>query len=67
MYVHISSLIERLIRGNPIKDYKGDNSLINKDNTFSVLKRDFSVISKKYKIKINDAEVAYIKAIVEGY
>ena len=67
LYVHISSLIERLIRGNPIKSYEGDNSLINRNNTFSVLKRDFSVLSKKYKIKINDAEIAYIKAIIEGY
>lgn len=67
LYVHISSLIERLIRGNPIKIYEGDNSLIHKNNVFSVLKRDFSVLSEKYKIKINDAEIAYIKAIIEGY
>jgi len=64
LYVHIASMIERVIRGNGLEVYQGNNDLINRDSTFSVLKESISVIEDKFIISISDAELAYIRELV---
>lgn len=66
LYVHIASMIERIVRGNSIKVYNGNNKNIVKDSTFSVIKRSASVIERSFAIKINDTEIAFIRDIVKG-
>lgn len=65
LYVHVASMIERVIRGNSITTYNGDNKNIEKDKTFSVIKRDISVIENKFSININDVEIAFIQNIIK--
>ena len=57
-------MIERIIRGNEIKEYNGDNKLIVRDNCFSVLKKYNSVLENSFAIKINDPETAYIRDLI---
>lgn len=64
LYVHIANMIERIIRGNEIKEYNGDNKLIVRDNCFSVLKKYNSVLENSFAIKINDPETAYIRDLI---
>lgn len=64
MYVHLGSMIERLIRGNGIQEYKGDNRLIEKDEIYSVLKKNISVIENEFAIQVSPPEIAYIREII---
>ncbi|MFC4771074.1 sigma 54-interacting transcriptional regulator [Enterococcus hermanniensis] len=66
LYVHISCLIERLIRNIPIETYKGYDELYQcqKEYLFKI-KRAFSVIEKDYSVKIPDSELAYIYDILK--
>ena len=64
LYVHIANMIERIIRGNEIKLYNGDNKGILKDKYFSVLKKHNSVLENNFSIKINDPETAYIRDLL---
>lgn len=64
LYVHIASMVERVIRGNDIKLYNGNNDNIIRDKSFSVIKKDISVIQKAFSINVNDTEIAYIRDIV---
>ncbi len=61
LYVHISCLIERLIRNMPINTYNGYEKLYQCQNkTLEQIKFAFSVIEKDYSVKIPDSEIAYI-------
>lgn len=64
LYVHIANMIERIIRGNEIKEYNGDNSTIVRDHCFSVLKKYNSVLEGRFSIKVNDPETAYIRDLI---
>lgn len=64
LYVHIASMIERLVRNQGIKQYQGDNNLIVKDDIYSVLKKKVSVLEEKFLISVTDAEIAYIRDLI---
>lgn len=66
LYVHIASMVERIVRGNGITIYNGNNDEIKHDKTFSVIKKDISVIEEPFSIKVNDVETAYIHDIITG-
>ncbi|TLQ06940.1 PRD domain-containing protein [Marinilactibacillus psychrotolerans] len=61
LYVHVSCLIERLIRNIPIESYMGYDSLYqcHKSN-LHYIKEAFSVIEKDYSVEIPESEIAYI-------
>ncbi|MBA1433648.1 sigma 54-interacting transcriptional regulator [Bombilactobacillus bombi] len=67
LYVHVSCLIERLIRNEPITTY--DNHLINDTKAqkqFNQIKKAFSVIEDKYSVKIPNSEYGYIYDIISA-
>lgn len=65
LYVHVSCLIERLIRNIPIDTYAGYELLYQCQKTALVaIKNAFSVIENDYSVKIPDSEIAYIYDIV---
>lgn len=64
LYVHLGSMIERLVRGEGITKYKGNNNLISHDKIFSVLFENISVIEDTFMIKVSDPEMAYIREII---
>lgn len=66
LYVHISCLIERLIRNVPIETYKGYDELYQcQKKTLIKIKTAFSVIEKDYSVEIPDSELAYIYDILQ--
>lgn len=65
LYVHISCLIERLIRNIPIDSYKGFKDLYQcQEKKLKQIKVAFSVIEKDYSVKIPNSELAYIYDIL---
>lgn len=61
LYVHISCLVERLIRNMPIESYQGYAELVEcHEKELRKIKEAFSVIEKDYSVKIPDSEIAYI-------
>lgn len=61
LYVHVSCLIERLIRNMPIDTYDGYEELYQcQSKTLEQIKFAFSVIEKDYSVKIPTSEIAYI-------
>lgn len=65
LYVHISCLIERLIRNEGIENYSG-GSVINQcqKEQLEKIKEAFSVIEKNYSVEIPDSELIYIHDII---
>ncbi|GEL67033.1 sigma 54-interacting transcriptional regulator [Marinilactibacillus psychrotolerans] len=65
LYVHISCLIERLIRHETIETYSGisvgDQC---QQNQFKKIKEAFSVIEENYSVKIPQSELAYVHDII---
>lgn len=65
LYIHISCLIERLIRQCPIKDYKElDNFEKCQRNFIDMVKVAFSVIENMYGVNIINSEIGYIYDII---
>ena len=66
LYVHVSYLIERLIRKEANNlDYDYEKSFSQKyANELSKIKAAFSVISDNYSVKIPQSELIYIDQIV---
>lgn len=64
LYVHVSCLIERLIRNEPITTYDWEPSYDTK--LVDDLKQAFSVIEAQYSVQIPKAELGYIYDIVHG-
>ncbi|GIO21662.1 sigma 54-interacting transcriptional regulator [Oceanobacillus sp. J11TS1] len=61
LFVHISCLVERLIRHAPIERYPDiDNFIKCQSNMIDIIKESFSVIEETYNVKINIAEIGYI-------
>lgn len=65
LYVHVSCLVERLIRNVPIESYAGYGQLYQcQKERLIAIKEAFSVIEKNYSVKIPDSELAYIYDIL---
>ncbi|MDU5509963.1 sigma 54-interacting transcriptional regulator [Enterococcus gilvus] len=65
LYVHVSCLIERLIRNVPIETYEGYSDLYQCQKILlKDIKQAFSVIERDYSVIIPDYEIAYIYDIV---
>jgi sigma-54 dependent transcriptional regulator of gfr operon len=64
LYVHLGSMLERLVRGNGIQEYRGDNTLIVHDEIYSVLKKNISVLESEFMVKVTEPEIAYIREII---
>lgn len=65
LYVHVSCLIERLIRNVPIETYEGYDELYQcQKERLARIKQAFSVIERVYSVTIPDSELAYIFDIV---
>ncbi len=64
LYVHVSCLIERLIRNEPITTYDWEPNYDTK--LVDDLKQAFSVIEAQYSVQIPKAELGYIYDIVHG-
>lgn len=65
LYVHVSCLIERLIRNVPIETYEGYDELYQcQKERLERIKQAFSVIERVYSVTIPDSELAYIFDIV---
>lgn len=61
LYVHVSCLIERLVRNTPINNYEGYDDLEKcQKEKLSKIKLAFSVIEKDYSVNIPSAEIAYV-------
>ncbi|MGM0125549.1 sigma-54 dependent transcriptional regulator, gfr operon transcriptional activator [Enterococcus sp. AZ194] len=65
LYVHVSCLIERLIRNVPIDSTYCESGLNQcRESGFEQIRKAFSVIESVYSVKIPDAEIVYIYDIV---
>lgn len=65
LYVHVSCLIERLIRNTPIESYTNVDELVQcHKKEMNLIKIAFSVIEKDYSVKISLSELAYIYDIL---
>lgn len=65
LFVHVSCLIERLIRNMPIETYIGYEALEKcQKNLLDQIKKAFSVIETDYSVKIPNSEIAYIYDIL---
>ena len=61
LYVHVSCLIERLIRQMPIETYQGLEKWEQcQKEEVSAIKSAFSVIEEHYSVMIPHSEIAYI-------
>lgn len=66
LYVHVSCLIERLIRKQPINAYSVNQSTIPKF-FFTAIREVFSGIEKKYSVIIPESELSYLYSILYSY
>lgn len=65
LYVHVSCLIERLIRNVPIDSYTCNEELAQcQISVFNQIRKAFSVIENRYSVTIPDSEIVYIYDIV---
>lgn len=65
LFVHVSCLIERLIRNVPIETYTDYEELAKcQRQPLNDIKKAFSVIETNYSVKIPDSELAYIYDII---
>lgn len=61
LYVHISCLVERLIRKSPIETYPNLEKFEQcQKEMINIIKEAFSVIEDVYNVKINVSEIGYI-------
>ncbi len=64
LYIHISCLIERLIRQVPIQNYSGQEQC--QRQHLARLREAFSVIEASYSVKIPDSELFYVHDILHS-
>ncbi|MEA0974159.1 sigma 54-interacting transcriptional regulator [Lacticaseibacillus paracasei] len=61
LYVHISGLVERLIRNEPVNTYPQISEFIAaQKQEFVVIKQSFSVMETQYSVTIPMTEIAYV-------
>ncbi|MGX7163771.1 sigma 54-interacting transcriptional regulator [Enterococcus massiliensis] len=67
LYVHVSCMIERLIRNVPIDSYTGrDTRHKCHEKELSEIKDAFSVVEKVYSVRLPDYELFYIYDVLFG-
>jgi sigma-54 dependent transcriptional regulator, gfr operon transcriptional activator len=67
LFVHVSCMIERLIRKAPIKEYPNIQEFErNHTNEIKIIKSAFSVLEENYSVQMTLAEVGYIYNIIES-
>lgn len=67
LYVHVSCMIERLIRNIPIETYNRHNNFYQcQENEIEDIKNAFSVIEKVYSVCIPNSEIFYIYDVLFG-
>ncbi|KPI47308.1 transcriptional antiterminator [Clostridioides difficile] len=67
LYVHLSCMIERLVRKAEIEEYTDMNLLIrNHHSEVKLIKNAFSVLEKSYSVQIPISEIGYIYNIIYG-
>lgn len=65
LYIHISCLIERLIRKVPIENYNNLDTFVQcQENMINNIKKAFSGIEETYNVKINVEEIGYVYDII---
>lgn len=65
LYIHISCLVERLIRKAPIENYNNlDTFMQCQENMINNIKKAFSGIEETYNVKINVEEIGYVYDII---
>lgn len=65
LYVHVSCMVERLVRHEPIESYPHIEKFEQcQKNMIKVIKESFSVLEKVYSVKINLAEIGFIYDIL---
>ncbi|EOL42940.1 sigma 54-interacting transcriptional regulator [Enterococcus caccae] len=65
LYVHVSCLVERLIRNVPIEEYSGFDTLQEcHGKELRDIKEAFSVIEKVYSVNIPDSELSYVHDVL---
>ncbi|WP_054649193.1 PRD domain-containing protein [Lacticaseibacillus pantheris] len=65
LYVHVSCMIERLIRNEPITTYDWKTNDFD-TKTVEDIKKALSVIETKYSVTVPKSEVGYIYDIIRG-
>ena len=66
LFVHVSCMIERLIRKAPITEYPNlDKFLKNHTSEIKLIKSAFSVLEDNYSVQMTPAEVGYIFNIIK--
>lgn len=67
LFVHISAMMERLVRGNPITECQGLEHMKQQAPEFAGLfQRAFSPVGRKYGVEINEEETAVIYQIIKN-
>lgn len=67
LYVHLSCMIERLVRQTEIEEYTDMDLLIkNHHSEVKLIKNAFSVLEKSYSVQIPISEIGYIYNIIYG-
>lgn len=67
LYVHISYLIERLVKKNPIKTHRNLEEFVNEKSEFiNIVKESFSVVETHYSVEIPVSEIAYLHDFVDN-
>lgn len=67
LFIHISAMMERLVRGNPIREYGGLEEMVRTSPDFTAsFKRAFSLMGQKYGVEINDEEIGIIYEIIKN-
>jgi sigma-54 dependent transcriptional regulator, gfr operon transcriptional activator len=65
LFVHVSCMIERLIRKAPITEYPNLEEFVGKHtNEIKLIKSAFSVLEDNYSVQMTPAEVGYIFNII---
>lgn len=67
LFIHISAMMERLVRANPIREYNGLEEMNRLSPDFAVLfKRAFSIMAQKYGVEVNEEEIGIIYEIIKN-
>lgn len=67
LYVHVSCMVERLIRQEAIKNYPNLKKFTQcQKEDIEKIKKAFSVIERTYNVEINTAEIGYIYDILKS-
>ena len=67
LFIHISAMMERLVRANPIREYSGLEEMNRLSPDFAVLfKRAFSIMAQKYGVEVNEEEIGIIYEIIKN-